>query len=519
MRVSDYFDAIADNFPTRLAAVDRDLRVDYATAQKYVHAVAHALRREPALEEGAHVTIYAPNDYRVSLLQLALNRAGMAWLSVHTRNSLEANIEILNHTDCELVFFHSYYESAVPALKEGLPLVKKFICIDRPSQFGEHLESWLGEDAAAGLLPSGPEEPLQTAMMQPTGGTTGPSKSVLHSQRSIEMMLISMFNTFRMGADTRLLSVAPLTHAAGLLALGAYASGGVNVVLQEFDVGAVFNAIADERVTHMFLPPTAIYALIADPRIQQTDLSSLQCVVVGGAPIAPSKFAEAIRLLGPVIYEAYGQTENTFPVLVKTPADYIGEDGELIESVVRSAGRAVPYARVEIMGDDGRLLPCGERGEIVVRSSMVMQGYYKRPEETAQVSQHGWHHSTDIGVKDDAGFVTIVDRKKDMIISGGFNIYPVEIEAVINSIPAVLDCAVVGVPDEKWGEAVKAVVMLKPGQTLSEEDVIGLCKQKVGSLKAPKSVEFWDNLPRSAVGKILKRSIREKFWAGQWRAI
>ena len=519
MRVCDYFDAIAENFPERLAAIDRDVRLDYAAAQKYVHAAARALRREPTLAEGAHATIYAPNDYRVSLLQLALNRVGMPWLSVHTRNSLESNIEILSHTDCELVFFHSSYESALPALQKGLPLAKTFICIDRRSEFGAFVEDWFARDAEAGLLPSGPEDPLQVAMLQPTGGTTGPSKSVVHSQRSIEMMLISMFNTFRMGADTRLLSAAPLTHAAGLLALGAYASGGTNVVLPEFDVGAVFKAIADERITHIFLPPTAIYALMADPRIRQTDLSSLQCVLVGGAPIAPSKFAEAIRLLGPVIYEAYGQTENTFPVLVKTPDDYLDKDGQLVESVVRSAGRAVPYARVEIMGDDGQLLPRGAKGEIVVRSSMVMLGYYKRPEDTAQVSQHGWHHSTDIGIKDEAGFVTIVDRKKDMIISGGFNVYPAEVEAVINGMPAVLDCAVVGVPDETWGEAVKAVIMLKPDQALNEPEVIALCKAKLGSLKAPKSVEFWDSLPRSPVGKILKRAIREKFWAGQWRAV
>jgi acyl-CoA synthetase (AMP-forming)/AMP-acid ligase II len=175
--------------------------------------------------------------------------------------------------------------------------------------------------------------------------------------------------------------------------------------------------------------------------------------------------------------------------------------------------------RVAIMDAAGNLLPAGERGEIVVRSSMVMQGYYKKPEETAAVSTHGWHHTSDVGIIDSRGFVTIVDRLKDMIVSGGFNIFPVEIEKVIQGHPAVLDCIVVGVPDDKWGEAVKAVVQLKPGQAADEEQIIALCKEHLGSTKAPKSVEFWPELPRSAVGKLLKKDVRARYWGDQWRAV
>lgn len=171
------------------------------------------------------------------------------------------------------------------------------------------------------------------------------------------------------------------------------------------------------------------------------------------------------------------------------------------------------------MDDSGNILGPGMRGEIVVRSSTIMLGYYKNPVETAEVSRYGWHHTTDIGIKDERGFITIVDRKTDMIVSGGFNLFPGEIEAVINSHPAVLDCAVIGVPDEKWGEAVKAVVQVKAGEQVNAEQLTDLCKKQLGSMKTPKSFEFWEQLPRSAVGKILKREIRGKYWNGQWRAV
>jgi acyl-CoA synthetase (AMP-forming)/AMP-acid ligase II len=184
-----------------------------------------------------------------------------------------------------------------------------------------------------------------------------------------------------------------------------------------------------------------------------------------------------------------------------------------------SCGRPLPLTLMAIMDDDGRLLSDGERGEIVMRSNQVMRGFVDNPGATADCSAFDWHHTSDIGYRDADGFYYIVDRKRDLIISGGFNVYPSEVEQVIWSHPAVQDCAVIGVPDERWGEAVKAVVLLKPGVQVSEADLIALCKSRVGSLKAPKTVEFWPELPRSAVGKVLKRSIRERYWAGIDRKI
>jgi acyl-CoA synthetase (AMP-forming)/AMP-acid ligase II len=515
--LADYFDSAASLHPRALAFVDGEQRIRFTEAQALVHATAHALCAEPGLRPGAHVAIYSPNDWRISLLQIAANRAGMAWISVHTRNTVEANIAVLAYGECEFLFFHSEFEAILPALKAALPKVRGFICIDKASEHGTSLEAWTR--AHREPFVAAPEDPGLSSVLQPTGGTTGPSKGALHTNRSLEMALISVFDTLRIDHESRVLAVAPLTHAACYLSLAAAARGGCTVVLSGFDAGKVLEAIERERVTHMFLPPTIVYALLSDPRTAQADLSSLRCIAVGAAPIAPEKMKEALRRFGPVIYEVFGQSECLFPVVAKRPEDYLLADGGVDEAVLRSAGRAVPFAYVEIMDDEGRLVAPGQQGEIVVRSTMVMKCYFNKPEETQEVSAFGWHHTTDIGIKDERGFITIVDRKKDMIVSGGFNVFPSEIEAVINSHPAVLDCAVIGVPDEKWGEAVKAVIQVKPGRQVEGEQVIALCKEQLGSVKAPKSVEIWADLPRSAVGKVLKKDIRAKYWEGRWRAV
>lgn len=517
MRLADYFDSAVARSPQRTAFVDGDARLNFADAGKFVHATAHALTNSADLKAGAHIAIYSPNDYRISLLQIAINRADMVWVALHTRNAVGTNLATLEYAECSVIFFHSSFENIIPQLKEGLPNVRQFICIDRSSAYGVSLDSWIAPWQRTYVAKV--ENPDQPAVLQPTGGTTGPSKGALHTNRSLEMALISIFATLRLDSDSRVLAVAPLTHAAAFVTLASALRGGCTVVLPGFDALAVLETIARERITHLFMPPTVIYALLSEPQVRSCDLSSLRCLAVGAAPIAPEKLKEAVRLFGPVIYEVYGQSECIFPVVAKQPEDYIRTDGTFDEEALRSAGRSVPYACVEIMDETGNLLPPGEKGEIVVRSTMVMKGYYKMPDHTAKVSEFGWHHTTDIGIKDARGLITIVDRTKDMIVTGGFNVFPSEIEAVINSHPAVLDCAVIGVPEDKWGEAVKAVVQLKTGQIAKAEEIIAMCKLELGSVKTPKTIEFWEDLPRSAVGKVLKRDIRDKYWVGQWRSV
>jgi acyl-CoA synthetase (AMP-forming)/AMP-acid ligase II len=320
------------------------------------------------------------------------------------------------------------------------------------------------------------------------------------------------------------LVIAPMTHAAGGVGVITMSVGATQVILPGFDAKKVMEAIEREKVTHLFLPPTAIYMLLAHPDVRKHDYSSLEYFIYAAAPMSVDRLRECLEVFGPVMTQTFGQAEAPMVCTVLTPSEHLPSDDSaqaraLCDERLSSCGYPTPLTPLAIMDDDGKLLPGGERGEIVVRGNMVMPGYYKNPEATREASAHGWHHTGDIGFFDAQGYLHIVDRKKDMIISGGFNIYPGEIEQVIWGHPAVQDCAVIGVPDDKWGEAVKAVVELKPGAAVSEEELLRLCKERLGSVKAPKSVEFWDSLPRSPVGKVRKKDIRARFWEGRARSI
>jgi acyl-CoA synthetase (AMP-forming)/AMP-acid ligase II len=517
MRISDYFDAAAEREPERIALIEDTTTIHFREAQRFVHTVAHALDRQPGLRTGAHIAIYSPNDHRVPLLLLAINRCDRVWLSAHTRNPIEVNVEVLAFMDCEFIFFHSSCEQFVPKLKAGLPKVVGFVCIDKESAYGPSLTTWMGVSDVP--YRAGIEDPMATAFIQPTGGTTGPAKAAVHTQRSLEMMFISGRETSRHTPDSRYLAVAPLTHAGGISALVTMCCSGSVVVMNLTAPQQVLDVVERWQVTHLFLPPTLLYMLSSAMEIAPRNVSSLKSFTTGAAPVAPEKLKQATRCFGPVMAEGYGQTEGGMPLIYKHPSDYIRADGSFDDLALASAGRAVPFARIEIMNAGGDLLPAGERGEIVIQSSMVMHRYYKNPTETEEVSRFGWRHTGDVGVKDERGFITIVDRLKDMIVTGGFNVFPASIEAVILEDSAVLECAVVGVPDEKWGEAVKAVVQLRPGMTVNSEVLIARCRERLGAVHAPKTVEFWPDLPRSAVGKLLRREVRAKFWSEQWRSI
>jgi acyl-CoA synthetase (AMP-forming)/AMP-acid ligase II len=239
----------------------------------------------------------------------------------------------------------------------------------------------------------------------------------------------------------------------------------------------------------------------------------------GAAPMSVDKLKKAIDLWGPVMAGGYGQTEAPASI-ANLPPDHHFVNGQLASDTrLSSVGRPNPLIRVEMMNDDNEILPRGETGEICVRGDLVMKGYYKQPDKTAETIIDGWLHTGDIGHIDAEGYLHITDRKKDMIISGGFNVYPSEVEQVIWSHPAVQDCAVIGVPDEKWGEAVKAVVELNPGQNVTADELIALCKEKLGSVMAPKTVDFIPALPRSTVGKVLKKDLRESYWRDTERKV
>ena len=262
------------------------------------------------------------------------------------------------------------------------------------------------------------------------------------------------------------------------------------------------------------------YRLLDIPDLnKKVDLSSLKYFLYGAAPMSVEKLKQAIAVFGPVMMGGYGQTEAPASISFLSPGEHFVEGKVASDERLSSVGRPSPLVHVEIMNDANEILKRGETGEICVRGDLVMKGYYKAPDKTAEAIVDGWLHTGDIGHVDDEGYLHITDRKKDMIITGGFNVYPSEVEQALWGHAAVRDCAVIGVPDDKWGEAVKAVVELNAGQSVTAEELIALCKEKLGSVKAPKTVDFVVALPRSPVGKVLKKDLRQQYWQIRERKI
>jgi acyl-CoA synthetase (AMP-forming)/AMP-acid ligase II len=282
----------------------------------------------------------------------------------------------------------------------------------------------------------------------------------------------------------------------------------------------MFDGIERHGVTRLFLPPTAIYALLDVPGVESVDFSSLRHFIYAAAPMSADRLVQALETFGPVMAQTYGQAEAPMICTCFTPAEHVEAMADpALRRRLASCGRPSLVATVAIMDDDGRLVGPGERGEIVVRGDIVSSGYYNNPQATEATKRPGgWHGTGDVGYRDGDGFVYIVDRKRDIIITGGFNVYPNDVERVLWSLEPVADCAVIGVPDPKWGEAVTAVIELKQGSSLSQEEVIAVCKEQLGGVKAPKAVLFRD-LPRSPNGKVLKRELRDEFWRGRERSV
>jgi acyl-CoA synthetase (AMP-forming)/AMP-acid ligase II len=295
--------------------------------------------------------------------------------------------------------------------------------------------------------------------------------------------------------------------------------GATNVIMPRFDAFEVLQNIEKFHVTHLFLPPTAFYALLDHPRARDFNYSSLRCLLLAASPVSPDRVRQGVEIFGPCICQCYGQTEA--PMLMtwldqKTvAAAAAGEHPERL----RSCGTPTYGVRLAIMGDAGQPLPPNQTGEIVARGSLVTPGYHNLPEATAEIRRYGWHHTGDVGYQDEDGYFYIVDRKKDMIITGGFNVFSAEVEAAIMSLPEVFECAVIGVPDGKWGEAVKAMIAVRMGQSLAEDTVLAHCRAKLGAVKSPKSVEFVAEIPKTAAGKIDRKLLRAPYWAGMERAV
>ena len=521
MRAIDYFDKGAESYPSRIAILDRETRYTYRETREASERIARAMRAA-GLRGQERVAIFSPNDARVLLCMLGMMRAGGVWVPVNYRNAMDANVQYLNYAGTSWLFYHSSFGEQVQKFKTQVPTLRHFVCIDAENGGDPALESFTKRASEGEEIDwadaCGNVERL--VGLVPTGGTTGPAKGVMVSSLSWGTMTELAGQCLRCeDIDPVCLSTAPLSHAAGVVAFAMFPLGATNVVMPGFDALEVLENIERFRVTHLFLPPTAFYALLAHPKLGRFDYSSLRRLLLAAAPVSPDKVKQGVEVFGPCVCQSYGQTEAPMFMTWLDPATVAAAAAGDHPERLRSCGKATSAVRLAVMDDDGRLLPPNKTGEIVARGALVAPGYYNLPEATAEIRTHGWHHTGDVGYRDEDGYFYIVDRKKDMIISGGFNVYCAEVEAVVMELPQVRECAVVGVPDEKWGEAVKAIVVLREGEALGEEAIIAHCKARLGGVKSPKSVEFWSEIPKTAAGKTDKKAMRKPYWAGVDRSV
>lgn len=521
MRAIDYFDKGADGCPDRAAIVDGETRYTYREARGVTERIARAMWAAGLRGEEC-AGIYSHNDARVLLCMLGIMRAGAVWVPVNYRNAIDANVEYMNYAGMAWLFYHSNFRDSVEELRARVPSLRHLICIDGEEGGNPSLEMFLQTGTAGDEIEWADAYGNLDRLvgLVPTGGTTGPAKGVRVTSLAWGTMTEMASHYWRGDAsDPVCLNVAPLSHAAGVVAFTMFTLGVTNIILPKFDALEVLRNIERFRCTHLFLPPTAFYALLTHPDVGKFDYSSLRVFLLAGSPVSPDKLKLGVEMFGPCMCQSYGQTEApmllTFLDAKTVAAAAAGEHPERL----RSCGKPTSAVRVAVMDDRGQILPAHARGEIVARGTLVSGGYYNLPEATAEIRTYGWHHTGDVGYMDEEGYVYIVDRKKDMIVTGGFNVYCAEVEAGIMALAQVRECAVIGVPDDKWGEAVKAFVVLRDGESLSEAAVVAHCKVKLGGVKAPKSVEFRAEIPKTAVGKIDRKTLRLPYWAHADRAV
>jgi len=509
-------------YPERTALVFADRRLTFAQLDSRVNRLANALL-ELGLKKGDRVGMLLKNGCEFIEADFAFAKTGIVRVPLNARLTGRDHVYMLNDAGAAALVFGQSFDETVARIRPELKTVQTLIRVAESASRSGALQAFGYEDliaAGPAQSPPGAVEAGDLHTLFYTSGTTGKPKGVMLTQRSWANVAINLIIDY--GPVTRddvILNTQPLSHGAGFFVLPFFIRGAANVLIPEFNPAAVFEAIERERVSVLKLVPTMFYQMLESPEKSRYDLSSLHSVIYGGSPVAVPRLIEAIRFFGKKFIQLYGQAEAPMCISTLAREDHILEGSPEAVKRLGSAGKPCLNVEVRIIDENGKDAAVGAVGEVIIRGDHIMSGYWNRPEETAAVLKDGWIYSGDLGYFDSGGYIFLVDRKKDMIISGAFNIYPKEIEEVIVRHPKVSEAAVIGIPDEKWGEAVKAVAVPKKGADLTPEEIIAHCREHLARLKCPKSVDIVKELPRNPYGKVLKTALRDPYWRGQERKI
>ncbi|MFC9805667.1 AMP-binding protein [Streptomyces griseoaurantiacus] len=490
------------------AFVAGDRRLTYTQVRDLVSQYMGALGRR-GVGLGVGVTMISPNMPESWIVQAATYLLGGRFTGLQALASVQDHVVVCEDAEASVLVVSASFEEHGRQLLDQVDSLRRLLVVPAAGGLPE------GESYAARALDAGPATESDVAWLQYTGGTTGRPKGVMLPHRAMAQLALSHLVDFEQPHLPRYLAAAPLTHAAVLSVVPTLLRGGTVVVEQGFDPDRFLDVIEAERVNCLIGIPTMIYALLDHARPETRDLSSLEVFWYATGPMSPVRLTEARERIGPVFAQLYGQTESTGLGTVLPRAAHETTDLERLGS----CGRPVLGNRVRLVDDDGHDVPVGEVGEIVMRNRAVMLGYRNLPEQTDEALKDGWLHTGDLARQDDEGLLYIVDRKKDMIISGGFNIYAGEVEAALTGHPSVSSAAVIGVPDERWGEIITAFVVARSGQEVDGPALQAFVKRVKGPMYAPKKVVVVDSLPQTPVGKVDKKSLRAPYWRDSVRNV
>ena len=498
--------------PDRVAFAQNGLEVTYRQVEDRIARLA-TLLRERGLGRGDGVGVLSPNRPEVFYVQTAPGFAGGRYTPLNPLGSLDDHRYACDEAELRFLLVDPVYAPRAAELRDLCPSVEAVWSFG-PTDAGKDLGALL-EDVSPATLRCGTRVPEDLEWLLYTGGTTGVPKAAMLPERAMAQMVQSVAIGWDLPADRRYLACGLISHAAGLPVVPVLLAGGTVVLMRSFDPGEWLRLAAQQRITLGLLVPTMVYAVLDHPDLDGTDLSPLETIMYGTSAMSPTRLIEGMERIGPVFAQAYGQTECAGIGISMSRADHRPDDLDRLTA----CGFPMPGVRVAIFDDDGNERAAGEPGEICVQGASVMQGYLKQPELTADALGNGWLRTGDIAVQDDTGLIYIVDRKKDMIVSGGFNVFPREIEDVLTSHPNVSIAAVIGVPDEKWGEAVTALVVARPGASCDPDALRQLVRDRKGTIYAPKVVEIVDSLPLTPVGKVDKKVLRARYWTDRPRRV
>lgn len=520
MNIGKLLSRSAETFPNNLAIAHGPRRFTYARFNARANRLANALYKL-GIAQGDNVALLQYNTPEMLESIFACFKAGCGAVPINWRLHPNEFAFIIDHSEAKAVILSPEFNDSIMDIRGRIKKAQHLITLSGAE--GELLDYENLIFTESEKFADAEVQADDLAWLFYTSGTTGMPKGAMLTHRNLLAMTMNFYADIcpGFGPDDVVLHAAPLSHGSGCYALPNIGKAAANIILesQAFDPELIFKTIQEYRVTNMFAAPTMIKLMVESPAVDRYDHSSLRALNYGGAPMLLGDLKEAMRKLGPCLVQLYGQAESPMTITYLPSRDHMLEGSAEQMERLSSAGFPRTDVEVKIFDADDQELSPGEKGEIVTRSDLVMKGYWRNPEATEETLKNGWLHTGDVGYMDESGYLFIMDRSKDMIISGGENIYPREIEEVLIRHPAVREVAVIGVPDARWGEAVKAIVSLVERESATEDDLIAFCKDHMASYKKPKSVDFVDELPKNNYGKILKRELRTKYWEERERKV